>query len=156
MRSHRGAIRRRTLAACAAVLLALVGNAQPASSRESRIPPDLQKSVEAYNRATLSSDVVALSTIVANDYVLVNSDASVQDKASYLADFEVPGFRIKPYTIENPIFRVTHDAALTAWSFQLSWAQNGADYSRRLRISHFWVKRGGRWRIAYTQLTRAP
>jgi ketosteroid isomerase-like protein len=154
MTSHH-VLGRRAVAACAAVVLTL-GNAQPASSHENRVPPDLQKSVEAYNRATISSDVAALSTIVADDYVLVNSDASVQYKASYLADFKVAGFRIKPYTIENPIFRVTRDAALTAWSFQLTWAQKGAEYSRRLRISHFWVKRGGRWLIVYTQLTRAP
>jgi hypothetical protein len=48
------------------------------------------------------------------------------------------------------------DAALTAWTFRLSWTQDGRHQARRLRIAHVWVKESGRWRIAYTQLTRIP
>jgi hypothetical protein len=30
----------------------------------------------------------------------------------------------------------------------------GQRHSRELRIAHVWVKREGRWRLTYTQLTR--
>jgi hypothetical protein len=91
-----------------------------------------------------------------DDYVLVNSDASIQDKASYLADFRVPGFRIEPYAMEQPISKIHGSAALTSWTMRLAWIQDGKNQSRKLRIAHWWVRQNGHWRIDYTQLTRVP
>jgi hypothetical protein len=84
----------------------------------------------------------------------VNSDATTQDKRSYLADFEKPDFRIDPFVIEQPAYRVDGDTAMTGGVVTLGWSLGGRQQSRRLRIAHMWVKQGGRWRIAYTQLTR--
>ena len=120
------------------------------------LPGDLARALEAYNKATMHKDTATLSGLVTDDYVLVNSDTSVQDKQSYLADFAVPGFKIDPYVIELPVYKVLGDAALTGGSFKLSWTQDGRHQIRRLRIAHFWVKSAGKWRIAYTQLTRVP
>jgi len=97
-----------------------------------------------------------LSELVTDDYMLVNSDASVQGKASYLADFRVPGFTLDRYEIEQPFYRVHHDTAITGWRFHLTWTQDGKRQARFLRIVHSWVKEKRRWRIEYTQLTRIP
>ena len=88
--------------------------------------------------------------------MLVNSDSSVQDKQSYLADFGVPGFRLDPYEIEQPIQRLWGDTALTGSLFNLAWVQDGRNQRRLLRVAHIWTRQDGRWRIAYTQLTRVP
>jgi ketosteroid isomerase-like protein len=48
------------------------------------------------------------------------------------------------------------NAALTGGVFNLGWTQEGRHQNRRLRIAHVWSKKDGRWRIAYTQLTRVP
>ena len=118
------------------------------------LPPALARALYAYNEATVHNDIQTLSGLVTDDYVLVNSDASVQGKSSYLTDFAVPGFKIDPYTIEQPFYRVRGDAALTGGTMELAWTQQGRHDHRHLRIAHFWVKHDGRWRIAYTQLTR--
>ncbi len=120
------------------------------------LPVDLAQAVEAHNRATVAKDIAALSDLVTDDYLLVNSDATTQDKRSYLADFEMPDFRIEPFTIEQPTYRVDDDAAVTGGLMTLRWTQRGRPESRRLRIGHVWVRQGDRWRIAYTQLTRLP
>ena len=120
------------------------------------LPSDLARALDSYNRATMHKDTATLSGLVTDDYMLINSDTSVQDKRSYLADFAVPGFRIDPYVVEQPVYRVRSDAALTGGTFKLGWTQDGRHQSRQLRIAHFWVKSGGKWRIAYTQLTRVP
>ena len=138
----------------AAIVLAATLSVQPTSAAAGPVPADLAQALDAYHRATTRNDTVTLSALVTDDYVLVNSDASVQDKASYLADFAAPGFKLNPYEVERPIYSVRGDAALTAWTFRLSWTQDGRQQSRRLRIAHFWVREQGRWRIAYTQLTR--
>jgi ketosteroid isomerase-like protein len=120
------------------------------------LPPDLARALDAYNQATTRNDTRTLAALVTDDYVLVNSDASVQGKASYLADFAVQGFKVAPYEVEPLTYQVRGDAALTAWTFNLSWTQDARPQTRRLRIAHFWVRQHGRWRIAYTQLTRVP
>ena len=140
------------LAFCIGVSLA----ASPASAKSLGMPADLALALDAYNRATIHSDIKVLATIVTEDYMLVNSDSSVQDKRSYLADFAMPGFKLDPYLIEQPVARVVGAAALTGGIFRLGWTQDGRHQTRHLRIAHFWVKRGGHWRINYTQLTRIP
>jgi len=138
-----------------AATLSLTAPAAAAAELQA-LPADLARALDAYNRATAGNDTLTLAALVTEDYVLVNSDASVQGKASYLADFAVPGFKVEPYEVEPLTYQVRGDAALTAWAFQLRWTQDGRHQTRRLRIAHFWVRQDGRWRIAYTQLTRIP
>ena len=135
---------------------ALISVTSPAAPSAAALPQDLARALESYNAATMRNDTRTLAGLVTEDYVLVNSDTSVQGKSSYLADFLVPGFHLDPYQIEQPIYKVRGNAALTGGIFQLGWTQDGKHQSRRLRIAHFWVKQQGRWQIAYTQLTRVP
>jgi ketosteroid isomerase-like protein len=152
---------RRTLLSMVALAPALaVGMASAPASAWAGLadaPADLSEAVDVYNRATLSNDVVTLAELVTDDYMLVNSDTSIQDKASYLTDFDVPGFRIDPYEVEQPVQRTFGDAAFTAWLMRLGWVQEGQPHqSRRLRVVHVWTRQQARWRLAFTQLTRVP
>jgi len=147
---------------CATVMVVVVASLSTATATAARprgqgaLPPALGRALQAYNAATVANDTATLATLVSDDYVLVNSDASLQGKASYLADFARPGFKVDPYDVERPVYRVTNDAALTAGEIRLRWTQDGRQQSRRVRLAHFWVMQQGRWRIAYTQLTRLP
>jgi ketosteroid isomerase-like protein len=133
-------------------LVALI--ASPASSSD--LPPDLAETVGRFGQAQLSNDTAVLARLVADDYVLVNSDASVQDKEQFLADFHVPGFKIDPYTVQEPVEKVWGDAAVTGGLVHLSWMQDGRHQTRRVRIVHVWARRDGRWQATYTQVTRVP
>lgn len=132
----------------------------PASARAepgaAALPPELAAALDDYNRSTIAKDIASLSKLVSNDYMLVNSDGSTQDKSSYLSDFKMAGFDIEPYSIENPFYRVEIDAALTSWTMHLNWTQDGRHQSRHLRISHYWILRDSKWQVAFTQLTRLP
>jgi ketosteroid isomerase-like protein len=119
-------------------------------------PSDLAKAIEDYDRATVSNDVAALANLVADAYVLVNSDSTLQDKQSYLEDFKVPGFKLDPYELQQQVHKAWGDAALLAGVVRLSWTLKGEHHERLLRIAHVWSRHDGRWRIAYTQLTRIP
>jgi ketosteroid isomerase-like protein len=141
---------RRTLISAAAAAPALVG--WKTSAAES----DLDDAVRAYDEATVHNDVTALAQLVSDDYTLVNSDSTLQDKSSYLEDFKVPGFKLDPYVLQEPVRRVWGDTALVAGLVRLSWTLKGEHQARLLRIAHVWTKLEGRWRLAYTQLTRVP
>jgi ketosteroid isomerase-like protein len=150
---------RRSLLAMAAMAPTLaagiMGAAEPAPTRTVDPPPDLAKVINEYDQATFRNDIVVLGALVADDYVLVNSDSTLQDKQSYLADFTVPGFKLDPYVMEEPVLKIWGNTALTAGRLQLAWTQDGRRQNRRVRIAHVWAKDDGHWRLAYTQLTRA-
>lgn len=128
----------------------------PKSANITERPPDLDQAVKDYDRATIDNDTDALGKLVTDDYLLVNSDTTVQGKQSYLADFKVPGFKIDPYVMEQPVFKDWGNVALTGGRLRLGWTQDGKHQSRLLRVAHLWVKDDGQWRITHTQLTRDP
>jgi ketosteroid isomerase-like protein len=119
-------------------------------------PANLAKAIEDYDRATVNNDVASLANLVADDYVLVNSDSTLQNKQSYLEDFKVPGFKLDPYELQQQIVKRWGDTALLAGVVHLSWTLAGKRERRLLRIAHVWTRIEGRWRLAYTQLTRIP
>ena len=61
------------------------------------IPADLRKAVEDYDHAQVKEDGAELRRLVADDYVLVNSNGKVQNKAELIADYLDPNFKIEPF-----------------------------------------------------------
>ena len=88
--------------------------------------------------------------------MLVNSDASVENKEQFLADFRLPGFKIDPYTREQSINKVWESGAVTSGVVHLSWTQDGSKHTRVLRYADVWVKKNGQWLVVFSQVTRVP
>jgi ketosteroid isomerase-like protein len=120
------------------------------------LPADLAAALSSYDRAHYESDLPRLASLVTDDYVLVNSDASIENKEQFLADFRLPGFRIEPYVREQSLNKVWVGGAVTSATVHLSWTQDGMKHSRVLRYADVWVKNGGRWQVTFTQVTRVP
>jgi len=132
----------------------LLLSAAPALAGE--LPPDLAQAVKEYDRAQIHNDIPTLSRLVADDYVLVNSNATVENKQQFLADFNLPGFKIDPYVVEQPVEKVWGNAAVIGGLVHLSWTQDGAHQTRLLRVVYVWAKRNGHWQARYAQVTRVP
>ncbi len=120
------------------------------------LPSDLAKAVKDYGQAQLNNDIPELKRLISDDYVLVNSDATVENKQKVLADFSLPGFKIDPYVVEQPVEKVWDNAAVIGGLAHLSWTQDGKQQTRLVRIAYVWAKRNGRWQTTYTQVTRVP
>jgi ketosteroid isomerase-like protein len=139
----------------ARLIVALLGAAAvPAVAAP--LPPDLARAVRSYDRATIESDIPALERLFADEYVLVNSDASVENKQQAIADFRLPGFKIDPYVMTQPMEMAWDNGAVISGVVQLSWTQDGKHQQRLIRVAHVWAKRRGAWQMTYTQVTRVP
>ena len=114
----------------------LVLSAAPALAAE--LPPDLAKAVRDYDQAQFHNDIATLEHLVADDYMLVNSNATVENKQQFLADFNLPGFRIDPYVLEQPVAKVWGGAAVVGGLVHLSWTQDGKHQARLLRVVYVW------------------
>src|SRR5262245_52856083 len=120
------------------------------------MPFDLAKTIQDYEQAQVHNDVVTLDHLVTDDFILVNSDSSVQNKKSFLEDFNKPGFKMEPYVLQEKVEKVLGDAAVVGGVMLLKWTQDGKQQSRKLRIVYVWAKRDGHWQTTYAQLTRVP
>jgi ketosteroid isomerase-like protein len=118
------------------------------------VPTGLARAVRDYDTAQVAGDTATLDRLVTDDFVLVNSDGSVEDKRQFLADYHLPGFKIDPYVLAQRIEKVWDGGAVMGGLLRLSWTQDGRHQTRLLRIAYVWKKAGGRWRATYAQVTR--
>lgn len=127
-----------------------------ATTARAGLPPDLMEAMRAYDEATFRNDVETYRELVADQYLLVNSDASLEDKEQSIVPFEQAGFRIDPHVTEEPLQIVWRDGAVLGGLLRLSWTQDGTHHTRLVRRAHVWARQDGGWRLVYTQVTRVP
>jgi ketosteroid isomerase-like protein len=132
----------------AAVLLA------PGLAVAAPLPADLAAAAHAYDAAQVNGDRAALERLVADDYVLVNGAGQVQDKARLIADYVAPGFKLDPFTIEEPVEKVLGDTALLGGKVNMTGVDGGQRFALVVRFVDTWARRDGQWRVVYSQVTR--
>jgi hypothetical protein len=120
------------------------------------LPPDLAKAVHDYDQAQVTSNKAELERLIAPDYVLHNSGGQRQDKASFIADQVAPGYKLEPFTVEEPVEKVMGTSAVVGGVARAKGTSGGEPYDVRLRFIDVWEKRGGRWVVVLSQATRAP
>jgi len=138
------------------VFACLIAVAVPLQAKDaaSKIPADLAARVHAYDEAQVKGDKAALEDLVADDYVLLNSRGQRQSKADLIRDYTKPGFKIDPFTVEEPVELVWSDGAVMGGVASLRGVDDGQAFEVRLRFSDIWAKRGGKWRVIYTHASR--
>ncbi|MGA0605551.1 nuclear transport factor 2 family protein [Phenylobacterium sp. VNQ135] len=132
------------------MLLALLAAASLA------LPADLAKAAHDYDRAQVTSDRAELERLIADDYVLHNSQGQAQDKASFIADQVAPGYRLEPFKIEQPVEKVMGDTAILGGVARAKGLAGGQPFDVKLRFIDVWRKRDGAWKVVFSQATRVP
>ncbi|MGB3268367.1 MAG: nuclear transport factor 2 family protein, partial [Rhodanobacter sp.] len=96
----------------------------------------------------------ALQRLLADDYVLFNSRARVEDKADFVRDYTAPGYSLKPFTVEHEVVRHWPGGAVLGGVVTLEGTSEGKPFKVRLRFADIWAERDGRWQVIFTQATR--
>jgi len=140
----------------AAALLVTASPALAATHDYDDLPSDLAHAVEAYDAAQLHNDGAALGRLLADDYRLAGSSGKVETKAAFIADSTDPNFRLLPFTLRDPVHIVWGDGAVLSAVVDNHWIDHGKPGGETMRFADIWAKRGGRWQVVYTQVTRLP
>jgi len=127
-----------------------------AAAAAAAIPADLAAAVHGYDQAQIRGNKAELERWLADDYLLVNSSGQTETKAQLIADYTAPGFKIEPFTIEQPVEKVWGDGAVMGGIATLKGTDGGKRFELRLRFADIWAKRNGRWQVTYTQVAKAP
>lgn len=132
--------------------LAAATGSTPAAAL-AQLPPSLAQAVRDYDDAQIKGDARSLDRLLADDYVLVNSRAEIEDKRQMIADYTAPGFHLDPYVVETPIVRRWQGGAVVGGEVALSGTNDGRPFKGRLRFADVWRLRDGRWQVAFTEVT---
>ena len=127
-----------------------------AAAAAAAIPADLAAAVHGYDQAQIRGNKAELERWLADDYLLVNSSGQTETKAQLIADYTAPGFKIEPFTIEQPVEKAWGDGAVMGGIATLKGTDGGQRFELRLRFADIWAKRNGRWQVTYTQVAKAP
>lgn len=146
----------RIVAALFPLLMLVACNAPAPPSASAGVPPALATAAHEYEEAQIAGDGETLSRLIADDYVLIGSDGTPQNKTELIAFWTADGFDPSPVTVTEPIEHVWTDGAALGGTVILSWMQNGQPVSVTLRYIDVWALRDGQWRVVYGQSTRVP
>ncbi|MEP7098720.1 MAG: nuclear transport factor 2 family protein [Dokdonella sp.] len=137
--------------------LAFVANslhAATAAPSHAQLPADLARAVTEFDRAQIKGDGHALARLLADDYVLVNSRAQLENKADFINDYTAPGWKLMPYVVEDETIRHWNDGAVLSGTVTLQGLSDSKPFKARLRFADIWRKRDGRWQVIFTQAMR--
>jgi len=118
------------------------------------VPADLAKAAADFDLAQVKGDGEALKRLLADDYLLINSQDKREDKAQFIADFTAKGFTMEPFTIDDQVIMVWADGAVLGGAVTMKGMSEGKPYSVRIRFSDIWAKRGGKWQVIYAHANR--
>jgi len=121
----------------------------------SDLPPDLAKAALAYDEAQLTNDGAALNRLLADDYKLISRAGTVLNKAQFVTHSTDPNFKLLPFTIEQPLHTVWTDGAVLGGKVNYRTLDHGKEGAQLLLFADIWAKRGGNWRVVYTQVSTA-
>lgn len=136
-----------------APVLADAPAAQPMPSYPG-VPADLAKAATDFDLAQVKGDAAILRRVLADDYLLVNSQDKREDKAQFIADYTAKGFTMEPFAIDDQVIKVWSDGAVLGGAVTMKGMSDGKPYSVRIRFSDIWAKRGGKWQVVYTHANR--
>ena len=130
-------------------------NTQTANSRSTN--KALEDKIVALERqvaeAIKRNDMNAFGSLLTDDYVQVDSAGATP---KFVLVKNEGNFAIKDYSMEDiRVVELNPEAALLTSKFAQKGTYQGKDYSTHGYSSSVWVKRGGKWLCAFSQVTSA-
>ncbi|HTD75779.1 MAG TPA: nuclear transport factor 2 family protein [Steroidobacteraceae bacterium] len=125
-----------------------------AAAHGAPLPPDLAKAVADYDAAQIKGDGGELKRLLAEDYTLINSSGTIENKAQLIADYTAPGYKLDPFAVREPIEKVWADGAVMGGIATLSGTDGGKRFEVTLRFADIWAKRHGAWQVIYTHVSK--
>lgn len=120
------------------------------------LPQDLAAAATAYDVAQFKSDRSELDRLLADDYILADSDGKNLTKAQDIANAVAPGRKATYVAITKQVRRVWTDGAVLGGLVYAKGLDHGRAFAMRARFVDIWAKRNGRWQVIFTQIDKVP
>lgn len=100
----------------------------------------------SWNRALETKDTKALDLLLADSFVSVDIDGSMETKREFLTGIKAPDFQPSQAVTEQSTVQVYGDSAVVVGVFRTKGVDKGKAYLHRERFVDTWVKIDGTWK----------
>jgi ketosteroid isomerase-like protein len=101
----------------------------------------------SWNRALETKDTKALDMILADSFVSIDTDGSIQNKAEFLAGIKSPDYHPPAQAVTEQSSVSTYgDSAVVVGIFRTQGVEKGKKFINRERFVDTWVKTNGTWK----------
>ena len=140
---------------CLGVGLGVAAAAQNSSSSE--IGSRVLALDNAWNRALETNDTKALDLLLADSFVSIDIDGSIQNKTEFLASLKSAGYRAPTKAVtEQSNVDVYGQSAVVVGIYRSQVGQKGKSVTRRERFLDTWVNLKGTWRCVASVAVLIP
>ena len=109
---------------------------------------------DAFDRAQLTQDAVALNEMVADELVFIDGSGKRQGKKEFIAGWTAPGDRFDPVVLtDRKVIALGDDAAIVNAETILGGTSGGQRFTTRIRFADTFRRVGGKWRAVHIQVT---
>jgi ketosteroid isomerase-like protein len=108
---------------------------------------------KAWNLALESKDSKALDMLLANTFIAIDIDGSIETKNEFLASIAAPSYQPSQAVTEQANVQVYGNAAVVVGIFRIKGTENGKPYVHRERFSDTWIKQNQTWQCVASQST---
>jgi len=107
-----------------------------------------------FERAVVANDAEAIGKFLADDWVIVDPNGDIIDKARFLSVIKSGVLTHELMESEDMQVRSYGDSAVVTALMRTKGKFVGQEFTTQERATDFFVKQGGRWRCGFSQLTK--
>ena len=115
---------------------------------------ELLKLEKEFTEAVVRNDAEAIGRFLADDWVIIDADGGIVDKARFLGVIKSGDLSHQTMESDEVHVRIYGEAALVTGLTATKGKFIGQEFSTRERATDVFVKRDGRWQCVFSQLTR--
>ena len=132
-----------------------VADGQSRSSNEQAQIDEIRRIESDRLAAGVRKDIEAVSAATAEDYLQIDLDGNVLDKAATLQRIKSSFAQLQSNPVDDKmVVRIYGDTAVITGRAAPKGTINGTEFVGAIRYSRVYVKRGGRWQVVLFQQTR--
>jgi ketosteroid isomerase-like protein len=115
---------------------------------------ELLKLEKQFAAAIVKNDPEAIGRFVADDWIIINADGGIIDKARFLDVIKSGALTHEMMESDDIRVRIYGESAVVTGLVRTKGKFMGQDFSTHERATDVFIKHDGRWRCVLSQLTR--
>ena len=115
---------------------------------------ELLKLEKEFAQAIVKNDAEAIGQFLADDWVIIDADGGIINKARFLGVVESGALTHEMMESDDVEVRIYGDSAVVSGLTRTKGKFMGQDFSTQERATDVFVMQNGRWQCVFSQLTR--
>jgi ketosteroid isomerase-like protein len=117
---------------------------------------EIQKAEKSWHEAVLKRNEAALQGIFSPDVIYAHSTGKIENLTEYLSRLREGKQRYDTFQYEKTTVRIHGQSAVLHAIVRVTGKNDAGPFNDHLMLIHFWVRKGGAWRLVAHQTTKIP